>query len=101
MMTYLTTIESSLARALQPTPNAGRRWSAAIGPPTSFPLFREDDGRLLPPSCPARLARRDNVRFHANRQEAEAAGFRACLRCRPNEDGFGDQHAAAIAKAAA
>ena len=28
------------------------------------------------PSCAARLARPENVRFHASREEAEAAGFR-------------------------
>jgi len=34
------------------------------------------------PSCPARLARRENVRFHTTC--ADAAGFRPCKRCRPN-----------------
>jgi AraC family transcriptional regulator of adaptative response/methylated-DNA-[protein]-cysteine methyltransferase len=37
------------------------------------------------PSCPARLPRRENVRFHATCAEAEAAGFRPCKRCRPNQ----------------
>jgi methylphosphotriester-DNA--protein-cysteine methyltransferase len=35
------------------------------------------------PTCPARLARRSNVEFHDTAAEAEAAGFRACKRCRP------------------
>jgi AraC family transcriptional regulator, regulatory protein of adaptative response / methylated-DNA-[protein]-cysteine methyltransferase len=35
------------------------------------------------PSCPARRPKRDNVRFFAQRADAEAAGFRACRRCRP------------------
>ena len=35
------------------------------------------------PTCPARRPRRDRVRFHATAAEAEAAGFRACRRCRP------------------
>jgi len=35
------------------------------------------------PSCPSRLARRENVAFHAGPAEAEAAGFRACRRCHP------------------
>ncbi|HYU28232.1 MAG TPA: Ada metal-binding domain-containing protein, partial [Gemmatimonadales bacterium] len=30
------------------------------------------------PSCAARQARRENVRFHAGCEEAEAAGFRPC-----------------------
>ncbi len=35
------------------------------------------------PVCPSRIARRENRRFFDNRSEAEAAGFRACMRCRP------------------
>lgn len=35
------------------------------------------------PSCAARRPNRGNVRFFAGPAEAEAAGFRACLRCRP------------------
>lgn len=37
------------------------------------------------PSCAARPANPKNVRFHAGPAEAEAGGFRACKRCRPNE----------------
>lgn len=36
------------------------------------------------PICPGRLARRANVAFYATALEAEAAGFRACKRCKPN-----------------
>jgi AraC family transcriptional regulator of adaptative response/methylated-DNA-[protein]-cysteine methyltransferase len=35
------------------------------------------------PSCPSRRPRRENVTFFSGPQEAETAGFRACLRCRP------------------
>ena len=35
------------------------------------------------PSCAARLANRGNVTFHLAPEDAEAAGFRACKRCRP------------------
>jgi AraC family transcriptional regulator of adaptative response/methylated-DNA-[protein]-cysteine methyltransferase len=35
------------------------------------------------PSCPSRSAQRKNVRFYATPREAERAGLRACLRCRP------------------
>ncbi|HEV2303271.1 MAG TPA: bifunctional DNA-binding transcriptional regulator/O6-methylguanine-DNA methyltransferase Ada [Stellaceae bacterium] len=51
------------------------------------------------PSCAARLARRENVRFHASPAEAERVGFRACKRCRPNRAALAEEHAAAIAKA--
>ena len=36
------------------------------------------------PGCPARLPRRRNLRFFACAAAAEEAGFRACLRCRPD-----------------
>lgn len=36
------------------------------------------------PGCPARTPRRDNVRFYPSAAAAEGAGFRACLRCRPD-----------------
>jgi AraC family transcriptional regulator, regulatory protein of adaptative response / methylated-DNA-[protein]-cysteine methyltransferase len=51
------------------------------------------------PSCASRLARRENVRFHATHEEAEEAGFRPCKRCRPNESGLDDRHTASVAKA--
>ena len=37
------------------------------------------------PSCSARHPKRENVRFFDRPEGAERAGFRACLRCRPNE----------------
>lgn len=35
------------------------------------------------PSCAARRPRRENVSFFSRPEQAEKAGFRACLRCRP------------------
>jgi AraC family transcriptional regulator, regulatory protein of adaptative response / DNA-3-methyladenine glycosylase II len=35
------------------------------------------------PTCPSRLARRENRRFFHARTDAEQSGFRACRRCRP------------------
>jgi AraC family transcriptional regulator of adaptative response/methylated-DNA-[protein]-cysteine methyltransferase len=40
-------------------------------------------GIYCKPSCPSRLARRDKTSFFAACADAEACGFRACLRCRP------------------
>jgi AraC family transcriptional regulator, regulatory protein of adaptative response / methylated-DNA-[protein]-cysteine methyltransferase len=37
------------------------------------------------PSCPSRRPRRDSVEFFAGPQQAERAGYRACLRCKPTE----------------
>src|SRR5580693_3358818 len=36
------------------------------------------------PSCPARTPKRENIRFYASAAAAQQAGFRACLRCRPD-----------------
>jgi AraC family transcriptional regulator, regulatory protein of adaptative response / methylated-DNA-[protein]-cysteine methyltransferase len=37
------------------------------------------------PSCPSRRPRRDSVEFFPDPREAERAGYRACLRCKPAE----------------
>lgn len=44
-------------------------------------------GIYCKPSCPARHPKRENVRFYPTPEAARAAGFRACLRCRPDEVG--------------
>jgi AraC family transcriptional regulator of adaptative response/methylated-DNA-[protein]-cysteine methyltransferase len=44
-------------------------------------------GIYCKPSCPARHPRREHVTFYADAAEARAAGYRACLRCRPDEVG--------------
>ena len=49
------------------------------------------------PSCPARHPKRENVEFFPNADAARAAGYRACLRCRPDEVGRDRE---AVAKAA-
>ena len=49
------------------------------------------------PSCPARRPKRENVEFFDTPEEARAAGYRPCLRCRPDEVGRDRE---AVAKAA-
>ena len=39
------------------------------------------------PSCPARRPKREHVEFFLDGETAQAAGYRACLRCRPDEVG--------------
>ncbi len=51
------------------------------------------------PSCPARLANRSNVAFHATCQDAEAAGFRPCKRCKPEGPSLRDQYSRKVAAA--
>jgi methylphosphotriester-DNA--protein-cysteine methyltransferase len=38
-------------------------------------------------TCPARTAKRENVRFRASVEECRVAGFRACKRCKPDQAG--------------
>ena len=72
-----------------------------LDPDTAWAAFmRRDrgwDGRVIgavkttgiycKPSCPARRPKREHVEFFASGEEARAAGYRACLRCRPDEVG--------------
>ncbi len=53
------------------------------------------------PSCASRLPLRKNVAFHETCADAEAAGFRACKRCRPTERTQIEAQLAAVAKACA
>jgi AraC family transcriptional regulator, regulatory protein of adaptative response / methylated-DNA-[protein]-cysteine methyltransferase len=73
-----------------------RRDPAADG---AFYYSVRTTGVYCRPSCAARLARRENVDFHLTCADAERAGFRPCKRCRPNEAGLAERHAAAVAKA--
>ena len=50
-------------------------------------------GVYCKPSCPSRRPRREKVDFFHAREEAEAAGFRACLRCKPRETAAPDPRA--------
>ena len=44
-------------------------------------------GIYCKPSCPARRPKREHVEFFDSGEEARTAGYRACLRCKPDEVG--------------
>ena len=79
------------------------RWAAVArrdkGADGKFYYSVRTTGVYCRPSCPSRLARRENVRFHATCMDAERAGFRACKRCRPKEPALAERRAAAVTKA--
>ncbi|MER5200855.1 bifunctional transcriptional activator/DNA repair enzyme AdaA [Streptomyces sp. NPDC002755] len=50
------------------------------------------------PSCAARLARRENVEFHASLDELRTRGYRPCRRCRPGERQRNRRHADSVAR---
>src|SRR5262249_17994139 len=51
----------------------------------SFYYSVRTTGVFCRPSCASRMPLRKNVAFHVTPADAEAAGFRACKRCRPTE----------------
>jgi AraC family transcriptional regulator, regulatory protein of adaptative response / methylated-DNA-[protein]-cysteine methyltransferase len=73
-----------------------RRDHAADG---AFYYSVRTTGVYCRPSCPSRGALRANVAFHASCAEAEAAGFRPCLRCKPNLPPLAERQAEAVARA--
>ena len=83
--------------------SAEERWDAVVrrdgAADGAFYYSVRTTGVYCRPSCASRRARRENVAFHGTCEDAERAGFRPCKRCRPNEAGLAEQHAAAVAKA--
>ena len=55
-------------------------------------------GVFCRPSCPSRRPRRENVIFFQRREAAERAGFRACLRCKPERERARDAHSELVEK---
>lgn len=74
------------------------RWQAVLDrdPAGGFVYAVVTTGVYCRPDCPSRRARRENVRFFDTGAAAQAAGFRACLRCRPGE---ADRNAALVEQA--
>jgi AraC family transcriptional regulator of adaptative response/methylated-DNA-[protein]-cysteine methyltransferase len=64
-------------------------WSAVLlkdrASDGQFVFAVSSTGIYCRPSCPSRRPKRENVSFFALPAAAENAGFRACLRCHPNE----------------
>jgi AraC family transcriptional regulator of adaptative response/methylated-DNA-[protein]-cysteine methyltransferase len=83
-----------------------------LDPDTAWAAFmrrdRRWDGRIIgavtttgiycKPSCPARRPRREHVIFYSSTDEARAAGFRSCMRCKPDEVGRDREAVAAAVK---
>ena len=59
--------------------------SGRQGPPSSPMLAVRTTGVYCIASCAGRPLRK-NVEFHDTRESARAAGFRACLRCKPDRE---------------
>jgi AraC family transcriptional regulator of adaptative response/methylated-DNA-[protein]-cysteine methyltransferase len=53
-------------------------------------------GTYSKPSCVSRSARRENIEFFTTVEQARAAGYRPCGRCRPDEPDLHEIHADAV-----
>ena len=84
-----------------PYMNDETRWTAVqqrdAGADGQFYYSVRSTGVYCRPSCAARPALRANVAFHASCAEAEAAGFRPCLRCKPDQPPLAERQAAMVA----
>src|SRR5436309_10631861 len=92
---------AALAHNIQPPRSALVDNITRLDPDTAWAAFmrrdRSWDGRVIgavkttgiycKPSCPARRPKREHVQFFASADEARAAGYRSCLRCKPDEVG--------------
>src|SRR3954468_18702780 len=92
---------ATLAQSLQTPRSEGVDNVPHLDPDTAWAAFmrrdRSWDGRVIgavtttgiycKPSCPARRPKREHVIFYASGEEARAAGFRSCRRCKPDEVG--------------
>jgi AraC family transcriptional regulator, regulatory protein of adaptative response / methylated-DNA-[protein]-cysteine methyltransferase len=67
------------------------RWQAVLARDANqdglFVFAVSSTGVYCRPSCPSRRPRRENVTFFSEPDQAERAGYRACLRCRPRATG--------------
>lgn len=79
------------------------RWSAIsqrdAAAHCSFIYGVKTTGIYCRPTCTARLARRANVVFYDNIDQAQRAGFRACQRCKPDDVAFFGQREEVVVSA--
>jgi AraC family transcriptional regulator of adaptative response/methylated-DNA-[protein]-cysteine methyltransferase len=87
----------------EPYASPDARWAAVQsrdrGADGVFYYSVRTTGVYCRPSCGARPALRANVAFHASCAQAEAAGFRPCLRCKPDQPPLSERQAQLVADA--
>jgi AraC family transcriptional regulator, regulatory protein of adaptative response / methylated-DNA-[protein]-cysteine methyltransferase len=81
---------TSLAKSSQSFDSNSEKWRAAVSRDSSkdgtFVFAVKSTGIYCKPSCPAKHAHIEQIRFFQGPEQAEQAGFRACLRCHPKGD---------------
>jgi AraC family transcriptional regulator, regulatory protein of adaptative response / methylated-DNA-[protein]-cysteine methyltransferase len=93
---------TSKSIALAAATVADPRWAAVLARDMTadgdFVYSVGTTGVYCRPSCASRRARPEHVAFHQTTADAERAGFRPCLRCRPDQPPLVEQHAATVAR---
>jgi AraC family transcriptional regulator, regulatory protein of adaptative response / methylated-DNA-[protein]-cysteine methyltransferase len=93
---------TSKSIALAAATVADPRWAAVLARDMTadgdFVYSVDTTGVYCRPSCASRRARPEHVGFHQTTADAERAGFRPCLRCRPDQPPLVEQHAATVAR---
>jgi AraC family transcriptional regulator of adaptative response/methylated-DNA-[protein]-cysteine methyltransferase len=86
-----------------PISGSDPRWAAVLARDPhadgTFYYAVRTTGVYCRPSCASRRAKPEHVLFFGTRAAAEQAGFRACLRCRPDQPPLAAQHAEKVAAA--
>ncbi|RJG15299.1 bifunctional DNA-binding transcriptional regulator/O6-methylguanine-DNA methyltransferase Ada [Massilia cavernae] len=89
--------------SMTPYASEAERWEAVrqrdSGADGAFYYSVRTTGVYCRPSCAARPALRKNVAFHDSLEAAAQAGFRPCLRCKPDQPPLAERHAQAVAQA--
>ncbi|MGH6804755.1 MAG: bifunctional transcriptional activator/DNA repair enzyme AdaA, partial [Methyloceanibacter sp.] len=102
MRRTVSTLSSTSPRSKAPSLDDAR-WAAFVARDAAFDgqffIAVETTGIYCRPSCPARRAKREHVRFYDTAAEAEQAGFRPCKRCKPNEPSLVQQHTEKVKEA--
>ena len=93
---------STASRPPAPAPEEAR-WEAVLARDTAFDgdfyYSVATTGVYCRPSCPARRPKRAHVGFHDTAASAEAAGFRPCKRCKPDQPSALARHEAKVVQA--
>ena len=96
-------VTTATATAQAATTEADPRWQRVVARDASadgaFWYAVSTTGIYCRPSCGARLARPEHVRFYVSREAAERDGFRPCKRCRPDAQARSQEQAEAIVRA--
>ena len=99
----MSTSTKSIQLAAKPFSDDESRWQSLVDRDPAadgeFVYSVKTTGVYCRPTCPSRLAHRKNVRFHATCEEAEAAGFRACKRCKPTGESIAEHQSSIVARA--